>query len=310
MGFQITAGLAMLILSTQVAAQAAAYAQCGGNEWYSQCVPGAAATTKTTSTTTKPATTIKTSTTSKATTTTQAPGGGGGGIVTPTKVTTTFPSATGETMLPSATVISGVFDGKMARWHRTSADVCQGQTETGEKDTIFILEDGATLANVIIGKNQAEGVHCRGTCTLINVWHEEVCEDAMTFKQASGTSYVIGGGARNADDKIMQFNGRGTVSVKYFYADNFGKVMRHCGNCSGNGGPRISTFEGIVAKGGGVVVGINTNYGDKASLADSCITGGTKYGDMYTGVTSGEPKKIGPCPDSTFCPQSNVVTSC
>lgn len=132
----------------------------------------------------------------------------------------------------------------------------------------------------------------------------------MTFKQASGTSYVIGGGARNADDKIMQFNGRGTVSVKYFYAENFGKVMRHCGNCSGNGGPRKSTFEGIVAKGGGVVVGINTNFGDTASLSDSCIADGTKYGDRYTGVQSGsEPSKIGSCPASE-CPQTNVVTSC
>lgn len=39
----------------------------------------------------------------------------------------------------------------------------------------------------------------------------------MTFKQPSGTSYVIGGGARNAEDKIMQFNGRGTVVVKHFF---------------------------------------------------------------------------------------------
>ncbi|KAH6705394.1 pectin lyase fold/virulence factor [Leptodontidium sp. MPI-SDFR-AT-0119] len=244
MGFQITASLAILILSTQAAVQVAAYAQYGGQNW----------TGATTSTSSKPPTTITTSTTSKATTTTQAPGGGGG-IVTPTKVTTTFPFTISETMLPSATVISG--------------------TETGEQDTIFILEDGATLANVIIGKNQVEGVHCRGTCTLINVWHEEVCEDAMT----------------NADDKIMQFNGRGIVFVKYFYAENFGKVMRH-----------FSTFEGLVAKGGGVVVGINTNYGDKASLVDSCITGGTKYSDRYTGVTSNKPKKIGLCPDDTSCP--------
>jgi len=95
---------------------------------------------------------------------------------TPTKATTVFPSASGETQLPSATVISGVFDGGMKRWHRTSYSVCQGQTETGEADTIFILENGATLKNAIIGRNQAEGVHCRGTCTLINVWHEEVCE--------------------------------------------------------------------------------------------------------------------------------------
>lgn len=45
----------------------------------------------------------------------------------------------------------------------TLANVCQEQTETGEDDTIFILADGATLSNVIIGPNQAEGVHCRGT---------------------------------------------------------------------------------------------------------------------------------------------------
>jgi len=133
--------------------------------------------------------------------------------------------------------------------------------------------------------------------------------DAMTFKQASGTSYVIGGGARGAQDKIMQFNGRGTVSVKYFFADDFGKVMRHCGNCSGNGGPRRSTFEGIIAKNGGIVVGINTNFGDTAELTNSCLVG-AKYGDRYTGVQSGsEPKKIGACPSSE-CPQSNVVTSC
>jgi hypothetical protein len=41
--------------------------------------------------------------------------------------------------------------------------VCQGQTETGEDDAMFVLEDGATLSNVIIGPNQAEGVHCKGT---------------------------------------------------------------------------------------------------------------------------------------------------
>lgn len=28
---------------------------------------------------------------------------------------------------------------------------------------MFILEDGATLSNVIIGAGQAEGVHCKGT---------------------------------------------------------------------------------------------------------------------------------------------------
>jgi hypothetical protein len=43
------------------------------------------------------------------------------------------------------------------------ASVCKGQDETGEKDAMFILENGATLSNVIIGASQAEGVHCKGT---------------------------------------------------------------------------------------------------------------------------------------------------
>jgi pectate lyase len=41
--------------------------------------------------------------------------------------------------------------------------VCAEQDETGEADAMFILENGATLSNVIIGPNQAEGVHCKGT---------------------------------------------------------------------------------------------------------------------------------------------------
>src|SRR3712207_7161375 len=47
-----------------------------------------------------------------------------------------------------------------------------------------------------------DGVHCEGTCTLRNVWWNDIGEDAATFKQTNGgTSYVIGGGARNGSDK-------------------------------------------------------------------------------------------------------------
>jgi hypothetical protein len=48
--------------------------------------------------------------------------------------------------------------------------------ENGSQDAVFILENGATLANVIIGARQLEGVHCKGACTLINVWFRDVCE--------------------------------------------------------------------------------------------------------------------------------------
>lgn len=35
---------------------------------------------------------------------------------------------------------------------------CQEQDETGEADAVFILQSGASISNVIIGKAQAEGL--------------------------------------------------------------------------------------------------------------------------------------------------------
>jgi hypothetical protein len=53
---------------------------------------------------------------------------------------------------------------------------------SGQADTVFILRKGATLKNVIIGKNQGEGVYCLGGgCTIENVWFEDVCEDAISI---------------------------------------------------------------------------------------------------------------------------------
>lgn len=36
----------------------------------------------------------------------------------------------------------------------------------GDADAVFLLESGATLKNAIIGKDQIEGVHCKGACTV------------------------------------------------------------------------------------------------------------------------------------------------
>lgn len=175
---------------------------------------------------------------------------------------------------------------------------------------MFILEDGATLQNVIIGPGQAEGVHCKGTCTLINVWFEDVCEDAVTLKQESGTSYIKGGGAFHASDKIVQFNGRGTIEISNFYAEDYGKLVRSCGNCKGNGGPRNVVVDGSVAVDGGVLCGINTNYGDTCTISNSCQDKG-KSCDRYEGNADGdEPKKIGSGPDGTYCAVSNFAESC
>jgi len=70
-----------------------------------------------------------------------------------------FPNPSGTTVLTAPrTVKSGeVFDGKNQRYDRESG-VCQGQTETGEADTVFIVESGGTVQNVVLGPNQAEGI--------------------------------------------------------------------------------------------------------------------------------------------------------
>lgn len=104
----------------------------------------------------------------------------------------------------------------------------------GDSDAVFLLRSGATLKNVIIGANQAEGVHCDGPCTLEFVWFEDVCEDAITIvcgnnpcldensrlivqqknDEAGEETWIIGGGAYYAADKIVQHNGCGTVNVR------------------------------------------------------------------------------------------------
>ncbi|CRK34261.1 hypothetical protein BN1708_016335, partial [Verticillium longisporum] len=122
--------------------------------------------------------------------------------------------------------------------------------------------------------NTGEGVHCLGTCTLENVWFQAVCEDAITLKQSAGTSRIVGGGAFDASDKIIQFNGFGTVEVTDFYAENYGKLVRSCGNCKGNGGARNIVIGGVKAVSGGALCGINTNLGDTCSVVDSCQSEG------------------------------------
>ncbi|KAG8838569.1 hypothetical protein FRB91_007557, partial [Serendipita sp. 411] len=276
-------------------------------------------TTKTTSSTktsssTKTTSSTKTSSTTKTTSSTKTSSSSTKSTtptIVPTGVASTLPASSGYVALPTASVIATSFDGGMKRYDRAGSDgACQGQTETGEAEAVFILESGATISNVIIGADQAEGIHCRGPCTLKNIWWEDVCEDAATFKQtgAGDISYVIGGGAFKAEDKIFQHNGAGTVSISGFYADTFGKLYRSCGNCS-TSYERHVTVSNVKMVAGSAGVGINTNFGDTASLSNVCSTGKPTVANMccrYEGTTPGnEPSKIG-CGADSSCLYTNV----
>ncbi|EGZ21968.1 hypothetical protein PHYSODRAFT_329854 [Phytophthora sojae] len=147
----------------------------------------------------------------------------------------TWPTSTGSVHFSEAHIVKAgeVFDGKMQTYERSDVS-CEGQTESGADTAVFKMEPGATLKNVIIGKNQMEGVHCdKHDCTIENVWWDDVCEDALSVKggTASSVTTVTGGGARSADDKVIQHNGYGTVKIDGFYGEDISKLYRSCGTC-------------------------------------------------------------------------------
>lgn len=225
-------------------------------------------------------------------TTTPTTGGGG------TNPSTTWPTKSGDAPVNNGTIkVSGTLDGGMKRY------CCIGDGGQGEsQDPVFELSNGATIKNVIIGAPAGDGIHCLGTCTIQNVWWEDVGEDAATFLGTSGgTSYVIGGGARSASDKVFQHNGNGTVNISGFYVENAGKLYRACGNCT-NSYQRNVVVDNIIARSTKVIAGINTNWGDTARFTRITVYGSATICDKYKGAPKGsEPTHIGSGADGVNC---------
>ncbi|KAI9909291.1 hypothetical protein PsorP6_014917 [Peronosclerospora sorghi] len=187
------------------------------------------------------------------------------------------------------------FDGGMKTYARSNIK-CQGQKESGWQTSVFLVEPGATLRNVIIGTDQMEGVHCeQSDCIIQNVWWDNVCEDALTIKGGSARSVtsVIGGGARFAEDKVIQHNGLGAVSIEGFYVQDFGKLYRSCGTCGGQG-RKVSVKNVYAVDGKCSLVTVNKNLNDQAKIENIKIKGKRVNVCAWTeSVTSGEPKIVG-----------------
>jgi hypothetical protein len=201
--------------------------------------------------------------------------------------------------------ISGTFDGNLTRFVGTG-DLGSGNQDEGQP-AIFELANNAVLRNVILGFPAADGIHCNGTCTLENVWWEDVGEDAATFEGASDATRVTidCGGARGADDKVMQHNGGGTVVIRQFIVEDFGKLYRSCGNCDESHERHVQVSDLIARAPGGSLVGVNANFGDTATLNNIFMRDPTRSitpCERYTGNTSGaEPTLIGAGPDPEVC---------
>lgn len=122
-----------------------------------------------------------------------------------------------------------------------------GSQREAQRPVIAMMK-GSSVKNVIIGGKGADGIHCRGENTLSNVWFEDVGEDALTVEGANVR--WIGGGARKAEDKIVQLNHKGPFHGENLYFENFTTGVRGNGNKSFGDTPFRVTLKNIGARDG------------------------------------------------------------
>lgn len=161
-----------------------------------------------------------------------------------------FPTASSSPTVVNQTIKVGpgeVFDGEGKTFTAGAALGDGGQGES--QKPIFELAEGATLKNVIIGDNGADGVHVKaGTDQAVNVdnvhW-TNVGEDALTVKPggASVTNLnITNSSAQGANDKIFQLNADANVNVDNFKARDFGTFMRTNGGQQGDWNLNLSNI--------------------------------------------------------------------
>ncbi|WP_245424997.1 pectate lyase [Rhizobium sp. M10] len=178
-------------------------------------------------------------------------------------------------------VDGGVFDGKGATYTASSKLGDGGQSES--QSPVFILKNGATLKNVDLGENGADGIHVYGGATLENVNWQNVGEDALTVKSA-GDVTIIGGSAKGATDKIFQINADTHFYLKDFAADGFTTLVRT------NGGKQIDAD--VIIDGGSFANGTNLFRTDsslasvsfQSDIALDNVRNWTRVGDKQSGV--------------------------
>jgi len=156
-------------------------------------------------------------------------GGGGGENPPPTgSITGSSCSTSGSQTTVNATirVTSGTYDGGCQRFNAGSGLGDGGQSEG--QDPVFRVENGATLRNVVIGNNGADGIHTYNGAVLDNIYWMNVGEDAMTIK-SSGTTTVRNIEGYDAEDKFFQVNAASTLNVTNCIIHRAGKALRQNG---------------------------------------------------------------------------------
>src|ERR1043165_204844 len=199
------------------------------------------------------------------------------------------PTPTATVQLTQTQVVAAgqVFDGGNRRYNLSGGSQSEGQPP------VFEVRDGGSVRNVIIGPLAADGIHCLGNCTLDHVWWEDIGEDAATALGPAGTIMTINcGAAYNGSDKTFQFNGRGELRISNFCVGKAGKLVRSCGDCTGNGGPRRISVNNVITRDVSTIVGINTNFRAVVTILNLTLnnsgTSKTKICQGYKGVVKGD----------------------
>ncbi|MBM0104816.1 pectate lyase [Steroidobacter sp. S1-65] len=150
-------------------------------------------------------------------------GGGGGGSITGSSCGT---GGAQTTVNATIRVTSGTYDGGCQRFNAGSA-LGDGSQSEGQQP-VFRVENGATLRNIVIGNNGADGIHTYNGAVLDNIYWMNVGEDAMTIK-SSGTTTVRNIEGYDADDKFFQVNAASTLNVSNCIIHRAGKALRQNG---------------------------------------------------------------------------------
>lgn len=157
-----------------------------------------------------------------------------------------FPTASNGAKVVNETIKVGpgeTFDGHNQTF--TAGFKLGNGDQSEDQKPLFELAEGATLKNVILGDNEADGIHVVAAnakpVNVDNVHWTDVGEDALTVKPEGGADVtnlnITNSSARKANDKIFQLNANAHVKVDNFQADDFGTLMRT------NGGKQFDKME-------------------------------------------------------------------
>lgn len=150
-----------------------------------------------------------------------------------------FPTASTKPNVVHDTIVvpaGQVFDGK-GQTFTAGKELGDGSQSESQKP-LFKLEDGASLKNVVIGDNGADGIHLYGDAKIDNLHVTNVGEDAITVKankEGKKSNVEISNSTfQNASDKILQLNADTDLTVNNVKAKDFGTFVRTNGGQQGD----------------------------------------------------------------------------